>query len=174
MIISATNIPEVKLIDFTRHQDMRGAFVKTFHSSSFKEHGIDFELKESFYSVSHKNVIRGMHFHHEPFAHAKIVFCTSGSILDVALDLRKDSATFGKYVSQELSAHNHLGLYIPVGFAHGFLSLQDNSTTVYFVDGEYNQAADDGIMYNSFGFEWPVEQPIINTRDAQFKTLQQL
>jgi dTDP-4-dehydrorhamnose 3,5-epimerase len=174
MIIKETNLTEVKLIAFTKHEDMRGAFVKSFHDTTLKQAGIDFQLKESFYSVSHKNVIRGMHFHHAPYEHAKLVFCATGAILDVAVDIRKNSPTFGKFVSQELSAQNNYALYIPAGFAHGFLSLADDTTTFYFVDGEYNQSADDGIMYNSFGFDWPVQNPIINNRDSGFKTLQQL
>jgi dTDP-4-dehydrorhamnose 3,5-epimerase len=174
MIISETEIAEVKLIAFVKHEDVRGAFVKSFHESTLQEAGINFVLKESFYSVSHKNVLRGMHFHVAPFEHSKIVFCATGAILDVAVDIRKNSPTFGKYVSQELTAQNNRALYIPAGFAHGFMSLADDTTTFYFVDGQYNQNADAGIMYNSFGFKWPAEDPIINNRDANFPTLQNL
>ena len=90
-----TAIEGVKLIQQFRADDDRGSFVKSFHRSSFSEAGIEFELAESFYSTSKKNVIRGMHFHNPPFDHAKIVFCTQGSILDVALDLRQASSTYG-------------------------------------------------------------------------------
>lgn len=171
MKIEQTHIEAVKIIHQFRAEDHRGVFVKTFHQSSLQLAGIDFEMKESFYSVSHKDVIRGMHFHHLPYEHDKIVFCTQGSILDVALDLRKDANTYGKYVSTELSAENNKALFIPKGFAHGFITLSDDATTFYFVSGEYNQQADDGIRFDSFGFDWGVNNPIVSTRDLAFQTL---
>jgi dTDP-4-dehydrorhamnose 3,5-epimerase len=169
MKIVNTNIDAVKIIEQFKHNDARGSFVKTFHYSSLSKAGIDFNLKESFYSTSNKNVIRGMHFHLAPFGHDKIVFCTAGAILDVALDLRKDKASYGQFVTCELSEHNNKALYIPRGFAHGFLSLSGQATTYYLVDGEYNAAHDAGILYNSFGFSWPCAQPILNERDLSFE-----
>lgn len=166
-------IKEVKVISQFHAADQRGDFVKTFHQSALAALGIDFELKESFYSHSIKNVIRGMHFHAPPYEHDKIVFCTHGAILDIALDLRKHSETYGQYVSQELSADNHKALYIPKGFAHGFLSLTDLSTAFYLVSGEYNAQADGGVRYDSFGFDWGVEAPILSERDLSFVTLTQ-
>lgn len=125
MKIEQTTIEAVKIIHQFRADDNRGAFVKTFHDTSLHEQGIEFQLKGSFYSVSKKDVIRGMHFHHEPFEHDKIVFCTSGSILDVALDIRIDSPTFGQAISTDLSFENNKALCIfPRGFAHGFFNLK--------------------------------------------------
>lgn len=173
MQIAETQIPEVKLIHQFRHDDERGSFVKPFHASDFKDAGIDFELKESFYSTSVQNVIRGMHFHAPPYDHTKIVFCTAGSILDVALDLRKESTSYGKFVTAELSQSNHQALCIPKGFAHGFLSLSKESTAFYFVSGEYNQAADGGVRFDSFGFEWPLAgHAILSPRDKAFPALE--
>jgi dTDP-4-dehydrorhamnose 3,5-epimerase/CDP-3, 6-dideoxy-D-glycero-D-glycero-4-hexulose-5-epimerase len=172
MTITNLSIPEVKLIKQFRADDKRGAFVKTFHHTSLKENGIDFELKESFYSTSKKNVIRGMHFHAPNYEHAKIVFCTEGTIMDVALDVRKNSSTYGKYVTQELSFENNCALYIPRGFAHGFITKSELATTFYLVDGEYNQVADGGILYNSFGLDWNAENPILSERDLQFPELE--
>jgi dTDP-4-dehydrorhamnose 3,5-epimerase len=171
MIIKDTNIAEVKLIEQFRHNDNRGAFVKTFHKTDFANTGINFELKESFYSTSAQHVLRGMHFHHSPEAHAKIVFCTAGSIQDVALDIRIDSPNFGQYVTAILSFENNNALYIPKGFAHGFLTLSETATTFYLVDGEYNQASDDGILYNSFGMKWDSDEVTTNDRDLGFTSL---
>ena len=166
-----TAIPSVKLIHQFRAEDNRGTFVKTFHNASMQEAGIDFILKESFYSISNKDVIRGMHFHHPPFDHAKLVFCTSGKILDIALDLRKNSKTYGQYVTAILSFENNQALYIPKGFAHGFVSLEDNTTTFYFVDGVYHKASDDGVRYDSFGLDWSISNPILSDRDCSFVSL---
>ena len=172
MKIEATRIEAVKLIHQFRADDERGSFIKTFHHKSLREQGIEFELRESFYSVSVQNVIRGMHFHHPPFDHDKIVFCTQGQILDVALDLRKTSPTYGQCVAARLSFESHQALFIPKGFAHGFLTLSETATTFYLVSGEYNQQADDGIRYDSFGLDWNVAQPILSKRDLDFTTLQ--
>lgn len=172
MRVDNTEIEGVKVIHQFRHDDERGAFVKPFHRADFLENGIDFELKESFYSTSMKGVVRGMHFHSPPKQHAKIVFCTAGCILDVALDLRKESATYGKYVTQELCFENNQALYIPEGFAHGFVGLTKQSTAFYFVSGEYNQEADGGVRYNSFGMDWGVESPILSPRDLAFEKLE--
>ncbi len=169
MRVDNTNIEGVKVIQQFRHDDERGAFVKPFHDADFKAAGIDFELKESFYSTSVKKVIRGMHFHAPPHAHSKIVFCTAGCVLDVALDLRKGSPTYGQYATQELCFENNQALYIPEGFAHGFLSLTAESTLFYFVSGMYNAAADGGVRYDSFGMEWPVVgNAILSARDLGF------
>ncbi len=172
MRVDNTNIEGVKVIHQFRHDDERGAFVKPFHDADFKAAGIDFQLKESFYSTSVKNVIRGMHFHAPPHQHSKIVFCTAGCVLDVALDLRKDSPTYGQYASQELCFQNNQALYIPEGFAHGFVSLTKESTLFYFVSGEYNTEADGGVRYDSFGMDWPVEgSGILSPRDLEFDSL---
>ncbi len=171
MTVTPLDIPEVKLIRQPRFNDHRGTFVKTFHSSTLLAHGIDFQLKESFYSTSAKNVIRGMHFQVPPMDHEKIVFCTDGAILDVAVDLRKSSPTYGQFVTAELSAENNQALYIPKGFAHGFLSLTDSSTAFYFVSSEHSPEHDRGILFNSFGLDWQVSDPILSARDLAFPTL---
>ncbi len=171
MHIEQSRIEDVKIITQFRADDHRGSFVKTFHHTSLLNGGIDFHLSESFYSVSQQGVIRGMHFHHPPYDHDKIVFCTQGRILDVAVDLRRQSSTYGQAVSCELSFDNHKALFIPKGFAHGFLTLSDMATTFYFVSGEYQAAADDGIRYDSFGFDWGMPNPILSERDLGFVSL---
>lgn len=151
--------------------DERGSFVKTFHNTTLKEHGIAFELKESYFSLSKKDVVRGMHFQVPPHHHAKIVFCPLGAILDVIIDLRKGSATYGLYHAEELSADNHKAYYIPEGFAHGFKSLTDDAITYYLVSSEYSKDHDTGILYNSFGYDWDVSEPVISERDMSFPAL---
>jgi dTDP-4-dehydrorhamnose 3,5-epimerase/CDP-3, 6-dideoxy-D-glycero-D-glycero-4-hexulose-5-epimerase len=99
------------------------------------------------------------------------VFCPLGAILDVIIDLRKNSPTYGQYFAQELSAANHLAYYIPEGFAHGFKALTEGAITYYLVSSEYSQPHDTGIIYNSFGFDWQLQSPIISPRDLSFPTL---
>lgn len=154
------------------HQDVRGEFVKTYHKELFEACGILFQPKEEFFSVSRKNVLRGMHFQLPPAAHAKLVYCPVGRVLDVVLDLRKSSKTCGRCIMQELSAKNHEMLYIPVGCAHGFLSMEDNSMMVYQAGTVYSPAHDAGVLWNSFGFAWPVKSPILSERDQKFPALQ--
>lgn len=173
MQFESTIIQDVKLITQFHAHDLRGQFVKTFHEKSFFEAGISFTMKESFYSTSKQHVIRGMHFQHPPYQHAKIVFCTQGAILDVALDIRSASPTFGQFVCAELSAENNKALYIPEGFAHGFKSLTENALTFYFVSSENYREADDGILFSSFGMNWDCEEPILSDRDKSFVSFQQ-
>lgn len=151
--------------------DNRGLFVKTFHDSTLQALGIDFKLKESYFSVSHKDVIRGMHFQLPPHQHSKIVFCPQGAILDVIVDLRKDAPTYGHCQVQELSADNHKAFYIPEGFAHGFRSLTNDTITYYLVSSEYNKQHDTGIRYDTIGFDWGTDQPVISDRDLSFGPL---
>src|ERR1700753_1370829 len=115
------------LLTLPSSADNRGAFVKTFHDTLLKNAGIDFTLRESYFSLSKKDVIRGMHFQLPPHQHSKIVFCPQGAILDVIVDLRKDSATYGHHCATELSGENHKAYFIPEGFAHGFKSLTDDA-----------------------------------------------
>lgn len=148
--------------------DARGSFVKTYHEELFREMGLGFTPREEFFSVSARNVLRGMHFQLPPAAHAKLVYCAAGRILDVVLDMRNNSPTRGWVISRELSAANREMFFIPPGFAHGFLSLEENSLTVYKTDFVYSPKHDTGIAWRSFGFTWPVSQPIISERDSNF------
>jgi len=149
-------------------EDSRGNFTKVFQDSVFLKNNLDFQLKESYYSFSHQNVIRGMHFQLPPAQHIKIVFCPKGSILDTILDLRKESTTYGKSYSTVLSSTNNKALFIPEGFAHGFKSLENDSMTYYLVSSEYQQEKDTGIKWDSFGMDWEIKNPIISERDNTF------
>ncbi len=172
MKITPTKLPGVFVIESNSFQDERGVFVKVFHEETFKENNLDSDFKESFYSISNKDVVRGMHFHLPPNAHSKLVYVTNGSVLDVVLDLRKDSPTYGSYHSIELSQKNHTMMYIPVGCAHGFLSLEDNSCTVYLQTGMYSPSHDSGINVHSFGMKWPANKLIVSKRDQDLINLQ--
>jgi dTDP-4-dehydrorhamnose 3,5-epimerase len=168
MTIERTILEGVFIINNFNASDDRGLFVKTFNKNLFLELNLNFEIKESYFSVSKKNVIRGMHFQLPPFDHEKLVFVPKGAIIDVVVDLRKNSTTYKKYIFVELSDKNKKSIFIPKGLAHGFKSLEDNTITVYNVASEYNPTADAGIYYKSFGFNWEVEEPTISKRDAEF------
>ena len=166
-------LKDAKLITLPAFADARGTFVKTFHETILKEEGIYFVLRESYFSLSKKDVIRGMHFQLPPHHHSKIVFCPQGAILDVIVDLRKSSPTYGQHFAHELSAENHLAYFIPEGFAHGFKSLTDDAITYYLVSSEYSQQHDTGIRYDSIGYGWGVDAPIISERDLSFVNMKE-
>lgn len=164
-------IPGVFEIDFFSVRDDRGAFVKTFHDEKLAEHGLQTEFRESFYSVNNKNVIRGMHFQVPPDDHEKIVYCTSGSLIDVILDIRKDSPTYGQYHTVELTGTNSKGVYLPKGTAHGFYVKEDNTCMVYLTSTVHSPKNDGGILFNSFGYDWPTSNGIHSDRDLTFPKL---
>ena len=149
-------------------KDDRGVFIKTFHYDTFIKNGLRTDFKEQYYSVSDKNVLRGMHFQLPPAAHAKLVYCTEGAVVDVVLDIRKGSSTFGNYETFNLSKENAVMVYIEEGFAHGFYSLENNTTMVYNVTSVYDPVSDSGIRWNSFGFKWPTKNSMLSERDSQF------
>jgi len=113
-------------------------------------------------------VVRGMHFQRPPFEHSKLVYVINGSILDVVLDIRKGSKTYGKFFSIELNENENTSLYIPVGFAHGFKALEDNTLMLYNVSGVYNRECDQGIKWDSIGFNWNISNPVLSDRDRTF------
>jgi dTDP-4-dehydrorhamnose 3,5-epimerase len=173
MKVVTTDINGVFIIETSPFEDQRGFFVKTFNKDMFLGLGLETEFTESFYSLSKKDVIRGMHFHLPPKDHYKLIYVTNGSIIDVVLDLRKESATYGKHIHIELSQKNSKMIYIPVGCAHGFLSLEDNTCTVYMQTGMYSKEHDYGIHPLSFGMQWGVQSPILSERDKKFETLEE-
>jgi dTDP-4-dehydrorhamnose 3,5-epimerase len=156
---------------FADRPDERGSFVKSFQSSVFTDLGIENHFVETFYTRSHANVIRGMHFQLPPGDGAKLVYCLQGEILDIALDLRVDSATFGQYCTFRLSGEDATAAYIPAGMAHGFCVLNGPALMMYHVTSEYHPSLDTGIRWDSFGFEWPCSSPVISNRDADLPLL---
>ena len=156
------------LIKPRKFEDSRGKFVKTFHMDTFKEQGLSSDFKEGYYSTSQKNVLRGMHFQTPPHDHDKLVYVPHGSIIDVVLDIREGSSTYGKYVKQELNSDNGYIFYIPKGCAHGFLSLEDNTNVTYMQTTMYADNSDGGIKFDSFGCDWGDADYIVSDRDNSF------
>lgn len=163
-----TIINDILIIEQDVFTDNRGSFIKLFNRDIFNRQGLNFKLSESYYSESIKNTIRGMHFQEPPFEHDKIATVIMGKVLDVILDIRKKSLTFGKHFKIELSGENHKSIYIPKGCAHGFLSESDFSIVFYMTSSCYNPQYDKGIRWDSFGCKWPADNPIISNRDRLF------
>lgn len=163
-----TPLQDLFLIQSDVFTDGRGSFQKVFQAQLFKEFDFETNFKEFYYSISQKYVIRGVHFQIPPHDHAKLVFVSQGEIIDVVLDIRKESATYGKVFSTVLNNTDGKSLYIPSGFAHGFLSLRDHTIVNYMQTSLYNKDSDSGILYNSFDFDWNIKEPILSERDLSF------
>jgi dTDP-4-dehydrorhamnose 3,5-epimerase len=149
--------------------DARGVFVKTFHAPTFKKFGLATSFKEQYYSISKKNVIRGLHFQTPPYDHAKLIYCTNGEVIDVALDLRIGSPYYGKHISIILNAKKCNMIYIPSGFAHGFCSLSNTSTLVYNTTTVYDSNKDTGVRWDTAGISWPIKKPNLSNKDLQLQ-----
>lgn len=152
-------------------QDERGNFVKTFHEGMFRERGLETRFAEEYYSWSRRGVLRGLHFQLPPQDHIKLVYCASGAVLDVVVDLRKGSPSFGRHAQFELSAEKANMLYVPAGLAHGFYVTADHAIMLYKVTTVYSPAHDSGIRWDSAGILWPQANPIVSKRDSSFPAL---
>lgn len=152
-------------------EDARGRFVKTYHRDLFAGHGLATNFAEQYYSVSHKGVLRGLHFQIPPHDHAKLVYCLTGKVLDAIVDLRVGSPTFGKFELLELGAAKTNMIYIAPGMAHGFYALEDNTIMQYHVTSVYAPSFDAGIRWNSAGIPWPDAAPVLSDRDAKLAPL---
>ena len=153
------------------HRDERGSFVKTFHAPTFEALGLQTEFPEEYYSVSKKNVVRGMHFQLPPDDHVKLVCCTTGTVMDVVVDLRKGSPTYGQHTISKLNSEKGNMVYIPKGMAHGFCVLSGTATMIYKVSTVYSPTCDNGIRWNTASIDWPVSSPIISQRDLTLSSL---
>lgn len=167
-------IPEVILIKPKVFADERGFFIEIYKDSDFS----DFGIKEKFVQENHsksvsKGVLRGLHFQTPPRTQAKMVRVIFGSIFDVAVDIRKNSPTFGKWVSAVLSGENKDMLYVPEGFAHGFCTLEENTEVIYKCSEIYSPGHDRGIIWNdpALGINWPVENPVLSEKDKVWPLL---
>jgi len=169
-------IPDVILIKPKVFEDERGFFMETYKKSDFEKAGIKGEFVQDNHSKSKYGVLRGLHFQKGPYAQAKIVRCIRGVIYDVAVDLRKNSPTFGEYVGVLLSEFNKYQLYIPKGFAHGFVVLSDVAEVVYKVDNVYAPDYEGGLIWNDpdVNIQWPIEDPIVSPKDQKWPTLREL
>ena len=167
------DIPEVILVETQSFPDDRGFFLETFKESIFISNGINTKFVQDNFSHSIKGVLRGLHYQKNPKAQAKLVIVLRGKIFDVAVDIRNDSPTFGKWVGEILSENNHKLLYVPEGFAHGFCVLSEEADVLYKVSQEYSPEHDRGIIWNDpeIDISWPVDKPIISKKDLQLSIL---
>ena len=165
-----TKISDVFLIENFIHKDNRGSFIKTFNEDTFKDLGISVDFKESFYSVSSKDVLRGMHYQQGANDCTKLISLVSGKALLVILDINIDSKSYGQY--EEFTLNNETSLLVAKSCAVGFLTKEDNTIINYLVSKTYSKEDDKGIKWDSFGFKWTCEDPILSERDkalAPFK-----
>ena len=161
-------ISDVILVEPRIFPDGRGFFMESYKESEFIKNEINTKFVQDNYSHSSKGVLRGLHYQKDPKAQAKLVMVIKGEIFDVAVDLRKNSSTYGKWVGEILSEQNHRLLYVPEGFAHGFCVLSEKVDVIYKVNNEYSLENDRGILWNDpeVGINWPIENPIISEKDT--------
>jgi len=169
MTVEQTVIQDLVIIHPTVFEDSRGYFFEAYNQAKFQHNGITYQFIQDNQSFSRRGVIRGLHLQDKPYAQAKLVRVLEGEILDVAVDLRKDSPTFGKHVSVVLSAENKKQLMIPHGFAHGFSVLSETASVLYKVDQVYHKDSERGIRYDdpALGIDWKVrpEEVIVSDKD---------
>ena len=163
-----TEIPEVIKIQSQAFADSRGEFSEIYKASEFKAAGLDFNFVQDNFPLSHKGVVRGLHYQLDPHAQGKLVTVIKGAIYDVAVDIRRDSKTFLKWVAVELSDKNHCAVYIPPGFAHGFMALEDDTRVLYkMTHNEYAPEFERGILYSDpdLVIPWPLPHPLVSEKD---------
>jgi len=177
MNVIATKIPDVYILEPKVFGDERGWFMETWSMEKMKSAELAYNFVQDNHSFSaKKGTLRGIHFQVGKAAQAKLVRCARGAVLDVAVDLRKDSPTYKKWVAIELSAENKRQLLVPRGLGHGFLTLTENAEFLYKVDNPYNAAADSGIRWNDpdIGVDWGITSPILSEKDAILPFLKEI
>ena len=174
MNVIETALPEVKIIEPVVHGDQRGFFMETWQEKRYIEYGINLDnnFVQDNLSSSRKNVLRGLHYQHNKMQ-AKLVYVLQGAVFDVAVDIRKGSPNFGKWVGVELSSENKLQLYVPAGFAHGFCVTSDTVMFAYKCSDIYDAASEVSILWNDpeIGIEWPINSPLLSDKDLTAKPL---
>ncbi|MBR3853333.1 MAG: dTDP-4-dehydrorhamnose 3,5-epimerase [Tidjanibacter sp.] len=179
MNVIRTDIEGVVVIEPQVFGDERGYFFESFNAERFlAQTGLRVEFVQDNESSSKRGVLRGLHFQREPYAQAKLVRVVQGRVIDVAVDIRPGSPTFGKYVATELSGENHRQMFIPKGFAHGYVVLEDNTVFQYKCDEYYHPEVEEGIAWNDpqIGIEWPLpeDEIILSDKDRKRRTLREL
>lgn len=178
MEIIATEIPDVKVIQPRVFSDARGYFFETYRRDAYRAAGIAADFCQDNESCSSRGVLRGLHYQLAPYTQAKLVRVIQGAVWDVAVDIRKGSPTFGKYVGQLLTAENKIQFYVPRGFAHGFMVLEDHTIFSYKCDNTYAPQADRGLLYNdpAIGIKWPDlnTPPILSEKDLRQPRLSEI
>ena len=167
MKIIKTEIEGLLIIKPRVFEDDRGYFFESWSKDAFENAGLDISFVQDNQSLSSKGVVRGLHFQNPPFAQGKLVRVLKGSVLDVAVDIRKNSPTYGKYLSAHLSEENKTMFWIPPGFAHGFSTLEDNTMFSYKCSGVYNKESEGSLMWNDtdLNIDWQIKNPIISEKD---------
>ena len=167
MEIIETNLKGLLVIKPKVFEDERGYFFESYNYQLFKQAGLDFNFVQDNQSLSHTGVLRGLHFQNNPNAQGKLVRVISGSVFDVAVDIRKKSPTYGQWFGLELTEQNKWMMYIPEGFANGFSTLQDFTVFSYKCTNFYNKASEDCIFWNDsdLAINWPIENPILSDKD---------
>ena len=175
MIIKSTRIPDVKIIEPKIFADNRGYFLESFRTDEFRGAGIDVEFVQDNISKSAKNTLRGLHYQKEQ-PQAKLIKCISGIILDVAVDVRVNSNTFGQYVAIQLSEENHRQMYVPEGFAHGFSVLSDKAIVCYKCSSYYHRESERGIRWDDpqIRINWGIDSPVLSDKDRKQPLLESL
>ena len=169
MNIIKTPIENLLVLEPKVFEDERGYFFESFNKKKFEDIGIKESFVQDNQSLSNKNVLRGLHFQAPPFAQGKLVRVIKGSVLDIAVDIRKESATYGKYFSIILSEQNKKMFWIPPGFAHGFLTLEDQTIFSYKCSGDYNPSSEGSLLWNDpqLNIEWNIDEPIVSAKDQE-------
>ena len=173
MKIKETEIEGLYLFDCLDFPDSRGSLLKPFSVSFFKDmnSALNVSFKEPWFTKSHKDVIRAMHFQVGPKACAKLVSVIQGAVLDVVIDLRADSKSFSKVFSIELNSNQPQAIYIPIGCAHGYKVLENNTITLYMATDTHDADNDVGILWNSIDFDWAIGNPVLSDRDMKLPPL---
>jgi dTDP-4-dehydrorhamnose 3,5-epimerase len=176
MNLIKTKIEGLFLIEPDVFPDPRGYFFESFQKEKFQALGIDVDFLQDNESMSQKNVLRGLHFQIPPFEQGKLVRVVRGSVLDVAVDIRKKSKTYGQWESSVLSAENKLMMWIPEGFAHGFITLEDDTIFQYKCTNYYNRESECGIIWNDpdLQIDWGIDKPLVSEKDLQGKRFNDL
>lgn len=175
MQLLPTPIPDLFLVQPKVFEDTRGYFYESYNKSVFAEHGIHVDFVQDNQSLSHRGVLRGLHLQNPPYAQGKLVRVIQGAVLDVAVDIRKNSPTYGHWFSYELTGQNKMMLWIPEGFAHGFLTLEDHTIFSYKCTNYYNKASEDCILWNDpdLGIKWGITVPLLSGKDKEGKAFSQ-
>ncbi|MEI8250928.1 MAG: dTDP-4-dehydrorhamnose 3,5-epimerase family protein [Synechococcus sp. ELA057] len=169
--IKDLGLPGCHLIGYPIHKDKRGILAKPFHAPTFRLHNLPVSFGEDFFSGSHRDVLRGFHVMGPPHDGGKLVYPIKGRIMDVALDLRKSLASYGRNITVELDAQAGQAIFLGRGVAHAFLVLSDYAVIGYKTEGWHESSCDLGVHWNSAGVQWPCENPIISPRDRELVSL---
>jgi dTDP-4-dehydrorhamnose 3,5-epimerase len=173
MEVVETNLKGVLVLKPRVFEDARGHFFESYNQNQFKAAGLDLNFVQDNQSLSQQGVLRGLHFQKPPYAQGKLVRVITGAVFDVAVDIRKNSVTYGKWFGQELTAENKWMMYIPEGFAHGFATLQDNTIFAYKCTNFYNKASEDCLLWNDpdIGISWGLDNPLLSEKDLEGKRI---